>query len=336
MGRPLVITGEGSGDTAANTGAMASLHRRRMRVVLGIAVLLAVLAPLALWVRNSSLVRIDDVAVSGIDGRQAEQIRRALQSEAMEMTTLHVREERLLAAVSQYPVVRSLRTETDFPHGLRIFVNAYEPVAALRTPGGELTPVAGDGTLLRGNSARGLAAIGVRRLPGGDRIGRGETRGAVGLLAAAPPALRDRVARVYRGPRGLAATMNDGPKLYFGGTERLRAKWGAAAQVLGHRTAGGAAYVDLRVPERPVAGGLKPRQAESQPQLSVDGTGGSILLQRSRVRRSAIILARIDFALTSLHARAYCGFPQDRAGESNLSTLTQGSDASSWNPAAAI
>jgi cell division protein FtsQ len=246
---------------------MAPFARRRTRVVLGITVLLVVLAPLALWLRNSSLVRVENVTVTGIQGSQAAEIERALVAEALGMTTLHVREKALLGAVSQYPVVRSLRTETDFPHGLRIVINAYEPVAALRSSGGGETAVAGDGTLLRGSSTRALPIVGVRSTPGGDRLGRGETLGAVRLLAAAPRALRARIARVYRGPRGLAATMNDGPKLYFGGAARLEAKWGAAAQVLAHRSSRGASYVDLRIPERPVAGGLQPRPAESQPQL---------------------------------------------------------------------
>lgn len=246
---------------------MASFARRRTRVVLGIAVVLVVFAPLALWLRSSSLVRVQDVAVNGIEGPQAEQIRRALVAEGMEMTTLDVRENALLSAVAQYPVVRSLRTETDFPHGLRISVNAYEPVAALRSSGGGLTAVAGDGTLLRGSATRDLPIVGVRSTPGGNRLGRGETLGAVRLLAAAPRALRGRVGRVYRGPRGLAASMADGPKLYFGGAARLEAKWGAAAQVLGHRSSRGASYVDLRIPERPVAGGLQPRPANTKPQL---------------------------------------------------------------------
>lgn len=246
---------------------MASLHRRRTRVVLCIAVLLAVLAPLALWLRSSSLVRVERVAVSGIGGPQVKLIRRALEVEAREMTTLHVREDALLRAVTQYPVVRSLRTETDFPHGLRIVVNAHEPVAALRASGGGLTPVAADGTLLPGSAARDLPVVGVRTTPGGERLGRGETLGAVRLLGAAPRALRSRVARVYRGPRGLAATMDSGPKLYFGGAARLEAKWGAAAQVLAHGTSRGAAYVDLRVPERPVAGGLQSRPENTEPQL---------------------------------------------------------------------
>lgn len=246
---------------------MAPFARRRSRVVLGISLLLVVLAPVALWLRNSSLVRVQDVSVKGIEGPQAEQIRRALLAEGMEMTTLNVRKSALLSAVAQYPVVRSLRTETDFPRGLRIVVNAHEPVAALRASGGGLTAVAADGTLLRGASTGDLPIVGVRTTPRGKRLGRGETRAAVRLLAAAPRALRLRVARVYRGPRGLTATMVDAPKLYFGGAAQLRAKWGAAAQVLAHTTSQGASYVDLRIPQRPVAGGLQPRPQNREPQL---------------------------------------------------------------------
>jgi cell division protein FtsQ len=245
---------------------MLPLARRRTRVILGVAVLLAVLAPLAFWLRSSSLVRVQDVAVTGIHGAQATQIRHALETAGMDMTTLHVREDALLRAVAAYPVVHSVRTETDFPHGLRIAVNAYEPVAAV-TAGAGVTAVAGDGTLLRGSATRGLpvVAIGARR--GARRIGRGNALGAVQLLAAAPRALRARVQRLYLGPRGLTTTMDDGPKLYFGGAARPGAKWGAAAQVLASGTSRGAAYLDLRVPERPVAGGLKPRSTQSQPTL---------------------------------------------------------------------
>lgn len=260
-------TWEGSRAAAANLQAMASFARRRTRVVLGVTVLLVVLAPLALWLRSSSLVRVQQVTVNGIEGPQAEQIRRALVAEGMDMTTLNVSENSLLSAVAQYPVVRSLRTESDFPHRLTIMLNAYEPVAALRASNGGLTAVAGDGTLLRGSATRDLPIVGVRSTPGGNRLGRGETLGAVRLLAAAPRVLRARIGRVYRGPRGLAATMTDGPKLYFGGAAQLQAKWGAAAQVLAHRTARGSSYVDLRIPERPVAGGLQPRPVDTEPQL---------------------------------------------------------------------
>jgi cell division protein FtsQ len=247
---------------------MASFAHRRTRVVLGAAVLLAVLTPLVLWLRNSSLVGVDRVTVTGIRGPQATAIRAALTQAALDMTVLHVRDDALRTAVEPYPVVRSLRTQTDFPHGLRITVNAYEPIAALQA-GGRLTAVAADGTVLRGAPARGLPLVRVRATPGGDRTRDARALGAIDLLATAPPALRARVARIYRGPRGLAASVQNGPRLYFGGAARFDAKWLAAAQVLAQRSSRGASYVDLRVPERPVAGGLQPRQ--DQPSTSTLG-----------------------------------------------------------------
>jgi cell division protein FtsQ len=246
---------------------MATFACRRRSAVLVVAVALAVLAPLALWLRSSSLVRVSEVVVTGVHGPQAAEIRVALADVGREMTTLTVRDEALLSAVEPYSIVRSLRTETDFPHRLRITINAYEPVAALQTPGGRLTAVAGDGTLLRGGATRGVAVVGVKAAASGDRVRDAPTLRAIELLAAAPAPLRARVARVFGGRRGLALTVRAGPKLYFGGAARFEAKWGAAAAVLSHGSARGASYVDLSVPERPVAGGMKPRPAEAEPQL---------------------------------------------------------------------
>jgi cell division septal protein FtsQ len=246
---------------------MTAFARRRTRVVLGIVVSLAVLVPLAFVLRNSSLVAVEHVSVTGIDGSQAAQIRSALRAAATGMTTLNVRRDELLSAVATYPVVRSLSTETDVPHGLRIKVNAYEPVGAVRGAGGGLTAVAADGTLLRGSATSDLPVVAVRSTQASGRLRDRDAAGAVAVLATAPRALRGRIARVYRGPRGLATTMENGPKLYFGGAAQLAAKWGAAAQVLSSSTSLGAAYVDLRIPDKPVAGGLKPRPVNSQPPL---------------------------------------------------------------------
>jgi cell division protein FtsQ len=244
---------------------MALLARRRTRVILVAAVLLAVVTPLALWLRDSPVVRVEHVTVTGIAGPQAGAIRAALTETALDMTVLHVRDDALRTAVEPYPVVRGLRTQTDFPHGLRITVNAYEPMAALQA-GGRLTAVAADGTVLRGAQTRGLPVVRVSATPGGGRAVAAPALRAIALLDAAPPALRARIARIYHGPRGIAAAVDNGPKLYFGGAARLDAKWAAAAQVLSQRSSRGASYVDLRVPERPVAGGLQPRQAQPQPQ----------------------------------------------------------------------
>jgi cell division protein FtsQ len=251
---------------AANTGPMASFARRRTRVVLAAAVLVAVATPLALWLRNSPLLGVQRVTVTGISGPQAGAIRAALTEVALDMTVLHVRDDALRTAVEPYPVVRGLRTQTDFPHGLRITVNAYQPTAALQA-NGQLTAVAADGTVLRGAPTRGLPVVRVGTTPSGERARDARALRAIALLDAAPPALRSRIVRIYRGPHGIAASVDNGPKLYFGGAARLHAKWAAASQVLAQASSRGASYVDLRVPERPVAGGLQPRRAEPQPQL---------------------------------------------------------------------
>jgi len=246
---------------APKTRWMPSLARRRLRLLLGTLALLALLGACGAWLRTSSLVRVDDVAVSGIDGRQTAEIRDALTVAGLDMTTLAVDEDALRDAVSAYPIVRGLRTSTDLPHRLRITVDAYDPVAALEAPG-SLTAAAADGTLLRGTAARDLPVVGVKALPAGARVRDTRTLHAVALLGAAPAPLRRRVTRVYRDRHGLAATVAEGPKLYFGGGRRLRAKWYAASQVLADSSSQGASYVDVRVPERPVAGGFEPRPEE--------------------------------------------------------------------------
>jgi cell division protein FtsQ len=72
------------------------------------------------------------------------------------------------------------------------------------------------------------------------------------------------VRRVYVGPHGITVPLSDGPTLYLGDSERLRAKWIAAATVLADRSSAGATYIDLRLPERPAAGGLEPPPVASQ------------------------------------------------------------------------
>ncbi|MEA2191636.1 MAG: cell division protein FtsQ, partial [Solirubrobacteraceae bacterium] len=149
---------------------MPSFARRRTRVVLAVLALLVALGCLATWLRTSSLVGVDSVTVTGVEGRQAGEIRDVLTAASLDMTTLAVDEGALRRAVSGYPVVRSLRASTDFPHRLRIVVQTYRPVAALQA-GGALTAVAADGTLLRGSVAKNLPLVGTRRAPTGHRVG---------------------------------------------------------------------------------------------------------------------------------------------------------------------
>jgi hypothetical protein len=49
--------------------------------------------------------------------------------------------------------------------------------------------------------------------------------------------------------------LQGGFRIDFGPRTRLRAKWAAALRVMADARAEGAAYLDVRIPERPVAGG---------------------------------------------------------------------------------
>jgi cell division protein FtsQ len=238
------------------------------RTLIAAVAVLTLLAGGWLWLRDSSLVAVDRVIVTGLSGPQSPQVRAALQSAARDMTTLHVRHGQLATAVRPYPVVAGVEAHADFPHGLRIVVREHVPVAVL-VAGGNRVPVAADGTLLRGTPWNDLPVVAAPAPPPGDVLRDRRLERAVAVLAAAPPALRARVTRVYLGPRGLTAPLREGPVLYFGRSDRLPAKWAAAAAVLADRSSAGATYLDLRVPERPAAGGIERPQLQ-QPQSAPD------------------------------------------------------------------
>jgi len=237
--------------------------------VAAFACVLALLAAGWLWLRDSELVAVKRVTVTGASGPDAARIEAALEGAALDMTTLHVRDGALRTAVEPFPTVLGVRTAPDFPHALRIHVRARSPVAAI-VAGDQRVAVAADGTLMRSTRSAGLPEITARAAPAGARASDAGVRRALAVLAAAPPELRARVRRVYLGPNGLTVPLRDGPSLYLGGSERLRAKWVAATVVLADPTSAAATYVDVRVPERPAAGGLEqpPDPAEDDPQVA--------------------------------------------------------------------
>ena len=231
------------------------LASRRATVVAAALMFVLVLGAAFLWLRDSGLVRVKEVEITGVSGAQAGEIREALTGAAREMTTLHVREDALREAVASYPVVRDLSAEADFPRRLRITVNAYDPIASMQI-GGRAIAVAPDGTVLDGAPTKNLAVIAADGSAAGTKITGTVATRLVKLLAAAPAPLRARAARASAGPRGLALQLRNGPRLDFGDLSRLQAKWLAASAVLADEDSRGATYIDLRMPERPVAGPL--------------------------------------------------------------------------------
>lgn len=233
--------------------------RRSRRLIVRLIVALAALSALAaggwVWLRGSSLVAVQRVIVSGESGPDARQIRKALVAAARTMTTLDVKRSELVMAVAPYPVVKTVLVSTQFPHQMRIRVIEQVPVGAV-VAGGHETTVAGDGTLLDDVPAQPwFPTIPLRVPPGSAKLTDPGARAAVAVLAAAPYGFLGKIGQVTDDPtRGLVAQLRGGPKIYFGDTSELSAKWAAALAVLAAPGSVGAGYIDVTDPQHPAAG----------------------------------------------------------------------------------
>jgi cell division protein FtsQ len=230
-------------------------HRLAWRATLGVLVAVPLLGGGWLWLRDSSLVRVRHVHITGVHGPEALQIRQALAGAAARMTTMDFNVGVLRAAVSSYAIVGAVRATPSFPRGVSISVTERPPVAALLTAG-QRTALAADGTALGpallSSSLPNVA--GAVEPPAGARVRDPAALAAVAVLAAAPARFAAFVVRVYDGPEGLTVAMRNGLLVYFGNATRPHAKWLSLARVLVSPSAVGAVYVDVRLPERPAAG----------------------------------------------------------------------------------
>ena len=229
---------------------------RRRLMILSSAVLVLASAYM-LWLRDSSLVAVKQVSVSGLSGKTADRARAALVRAATESTTLHVDRAAIERAAEAFPAIRAVVITPDFPNGLTIRVVEHRPVAVLEL-GARKIAVAGDGSVLPGLAGKvALPGIEIEGALPTRQVGRGPALDAVRVAGGAPAAITDRLEKIEReGGRGVVAHIKDGPELVFGDASRIAAKWAAAIRVLADRDAAGAEYVDVRIPERPAAGGL--------------------------------------------------------------------------------
>ena len=249
-----------------------SPHGRRRLMALAL-FLVALGTAYTFWFRDSSLVRVEKVTVTGIDTADGPRVRAKLSSAARQMTTLHVNADALRRAVADEPTVHSLTVKADFPHGLKIEIVQNRPVALL-VAGGRQVAVAPDGTVLEGAKVSGgLPTIDVGSLPSDVRMPAGPARERVEVAAAAPARLLSHIDSIaVQHGRGAVAVLKDGPVVIFGQPVELERKWAAASAVLAQHSSQGATYIDVRMPERPVAGGLDLQQ---DPQAQPEGASPS-------------------------------------------------------------
>lgn len=229
----------------------------RRRVMILSCALLVLVGAYMLWLRDSSLVAVKQVSVSGLSGRTAENARAALERAAKESTTLHVDRAAIERAAEAFPAIRAVVITPDFPNALRIRVVEHRPVAVLEL-GARRIAVAGDGSILPGLAGKvALPGIEIEGALPTRQVGPGPALDAVRVAGGAPAVITGRLEKVVReSGRGVVVNIKDGPELVFGDASRIAAKWAAAIRVLADRGAAGAEYVDVRIPERPAAGGL--------------------------------------------------------------------------------
>lgn len=241
-----------------HTSSRAQLVPRALTIALVVgAIALGLAAAYWYWFRDSSFVAIEKVTVEGIEGPETDQVSTALTKSAERMTTLNVDESALAAAVSRYPTVVAIETETDFPHGITVQVTGRPPVLSV-SDGGQAVPVAGDGTLLRGVAAEGLPAIQVDSVPVKGKL-EGEPLALAQVAGAAPSELRPMIeGLVIAAGEGIEVTLKGGIPVKFGDPDALEEKWTAVTAVLASPQVKTLTHLDVRVPKRPSIGGAAP------------------------------------------------------------------------------
>ena len=241
---------------------------RRWLIVAAI-LLLALAAAYTFWFRTSSYVAVEQVKITGAE--QVPEADSALRAAADGQSTLHPDAEALRAAVAGNPAVAGIKVDTDFPHTMLIDVRTRVPVAYLASEG---VVVAGDGTILdnTGKAPEGVPEIKVDEEDGGLVSGDLVTGDALEIsrvLGAAPPQLAEAVNSAETDKDvGVAVDIGPGLELRFGDSTSADLKWKAAAAVLADPKFEGASYLDLSVPDRPVAGGVS--ESTPEPETTVD------------------------------------------------------------------
>jgi len=206
--------------------------------------------------RQTSLFAVQSIQVTGGSPEVTAEVRAALAPyEGRSLVRFDARDaRRRLAAVSD---IADARFDRDFPHTLKVRVRLERPVAVLRR-GADAWVVAASARVLRQLDKRPFPRLPRIWVPARTEVSVNATLAgvaAMGVAAVAP--LRPLhvgadVRQVLTGDSGLTLVLGTGTELRLGDSGDIRLKLSIAKEILPIAT--GATYLDVSVPERPVAG----------------------------------------------------------------------------------
>jgi cell division protein FtsQ len=206
--------------------------------------------------RQTGVFALDRIQVAGAPPATAAKIRAALRPYVGVSLVRFDRHDaaRRLASVSE---IADARFDRDFPHTLKVRVHLERPVAVLRR-GADAWVVSSTARVLQQLEKRPYPRLPRIWLPASTGISVNSTLGGAGAMGVAavaplrPLHLAADVRQVLVGEGELTLMLSSGAELRLGDSGDLRLKLAIAKQIL--PLTAGATYVDVSVPERPVAG----------------------------------------------------------------------------------
>ncbi len=243
----------------------AVLVRRRAAAVVVAAAACALVAGIVglgyLWVKSSSVFRLQSVAVRGGTESDRLAVRDAVARAAAGRSLLQISASDVASAIESVPTIRIASVDRDFPHTLRVHIVPERAVALAVAKGKYRSLVASSGRVLRvfepNEAVPSLPRIwpSERPVPGGS-LHNAPIQAALDALAARPSDFRAQVANVQLKPElGIVMRLNGGLDIILGPPLKLRDKMRAAAWVLRHYPTKAdrstLEYADVSAPFRP-------------------------------------------------------------------------------------
>jgi cell division protein FtsQ len=230
-------------------------RRRPLVVVLAALVLLAAAVGAYIAARQTAVFALQRIEVDGAPPAVAQRVRSTLDTYVGKSL---VRFDSAAAArrLSTVSEVADTRFDRDFPHTLKVHIWLERPVAVLRQ-GADAWLVSASARVLRELSRPypHLPRIWVPRsvdIAVNSTLGGLGAKGVAALAPLRPLKIGADVRQVRTADGELTLRLGSGTELRLGDSGDLRLKLSIAKQLLPLTV--GAAYVDISVPERPVAG----------------------------------------------------------------------------------